>query len=260
VGKGKQLMNMNDYVDVAQRIAQLKEVFPEASLQPYDPNKPYDIVEVAGKTYVVYTAACYRDPHDIRPGVACAWEQIPGKGMTAGSELMVCETSAWGRAIVAAMKTATKRIASKQEVLAAKERSSTWSVAPSPALEQEFVTDVAKDQQSIKRIYGSPGSKSALMERVLRKQFEIDATNKVEEKAEPSSVAMSMDAVVNELGSSEPTAQQCQHGQMILKQGLAKGTQRPFYGYTCPKGCQAVWATLSSAGKWYFKEGANKNG
>jgi hypothetical protein len=158
------------------------------------------------------------------------------------------------------MKTATKRIASKQEVLAAKERSSTWSVAPSPALEQEFVTDVAKDQQSIKRIYGSPGSKSALMERVLRKQFEIDAINKVEEKAEPSSVAMSMDEVVNELASSEPPAQQCLHGQMILKQGLAKGTQRPFYGYTCPKGCPAVWATLSSAGKWFFKEGANKNG
>ena len=33
-------MNMNDYVDVAERIAQLKEAYPEASLQPYNPNKP----------------------------------------------------------------------------------------------------------------------------------------------------------------------------------------------------------------------------
>jgi hypothetical protein len=33
-------MNMNDYVDVAERIAQLKEAYPEASLQPYDPSKP----------------------------------------------------------------------------------------------------------------------------------------------------------------------------------------------------------------------------
>ena len=39
-------MNMNDYVDVAERIAQLKELYPEASLQPYNPNKPYDIVTV----------------------------------------------------------------------------------------------------------------------------------------------------------------------------------------------------------------------
>ena len=68
-------MNMNDYVDVAERIAQLKEAYPEASLQPYNPNKPYEIVTVEGKTYVVYTAACYRDPHDVRPGVAVAWNK-----------------------------------------------------------------------------------------------------------------------------------------------------------------------------------------
>lgn len=249
-------MNLNDYVDVAERIAQLKEVFPEASLQPYDPNKPYEIVEVGGKTYVVYTAACYRDPHDVRPGVACAWEQIPGKGMTAGSELMVCETSAWGRAIVAAMKTATKRIASKQEVMAAKARQTTWSVTPTDELETALVQDVKKDQEATtKAIYGAPGSKSALMEKILRKQLEIDPIKKTEEKTnEPEPVAMSLDQVVDAIGASEPEPQTCKHGQMILKQGLAKGTQRPFYGYTCPRGCNAVWARLSPAGKWYWPE------
>ncbi len=179
-------MNMNDYVDVAERIAQLKEAYPEASLQPYNPNKPYDIVQVEGKTYVVYTAACYRDPFDQRPGVAVAWEQIPGKGMTAGSELMICETSAWGRAIVAAMKTATKRIASKQEVVAAKNRQS-WAVTPKESLDSELLSRPTEPVTPTKAIYGQPGSKSALMERIMRHQF-------VEEKKpDDNPIPMSVD-------------------------------------------------------------------
>jgi hypothetical protein len=240
-------MNMNDYVDVAERIAQLKELYPEASLQPYNPNKPYDIVQVGDKTYVVYTAACYRDPHDVRPGVACAWEQIPGKGMTVGSELMVCETSAWGRAIVAAMKTATKRIASKQEVIAAQNRQ-TWAVTPSESLDAELLSRPVEPKPEPKVIYGQPGSKSALMERIMRHQFEE------EPKVNTDPTPMSMDQVVDAVASDIPAVQYCDHGQMILKQGIAKGRGTPYYGYTCPKGCQARWATLSKEGRWYFKE------
>ena len=240
-------MNINDYVDVAERIAQLKELYPEASLQPYNPNKPYDIVQVGDKTYVVYTAACYRDPHDVRPGVACAWEQIPGKGMTAGSELMVCETSAWGRAIVAAMKTATKRIASKQEVIAAQSRQ-TWAVTPTEELNSELLSRTPEPTPMPKAIYGQPGSKSALMERIMRHQFEE------EKKPDVDPTPMSLDQVVDAVASDIPAVQYCDHGQMILKQGIAKGRGTPYYGYTCPKGCQARWATLSKEGKWYFKE------
>jgi hypothetical protein len=240
-------MNMNDYVDVAERIAQLKELYPEASLQPYNPNKPYEIVQVADKTYIVYTAACYRDPHDVRPGVACAWEQIPGKGMTAGSELMICETSAWGRAIVAAMKTATKRVASKQEVIAAKNRQ-TWAVTPTEALDSELLSRTPEPTPMPKAIYGQPGSKSALMERIMRHQFEE------EKKPDVDPTPMSLDQVVDAVASDIPAVQYCDHGQMILKQGIAKGRGTPYYGYTCPKGCQARWATLSKDGKWYFKE------
>ena len=243
-------MNINDYVDVAERIAQLKELYPEASLQPYNPNKPYDIVQVGDKTYVVYTAACYRDPHDVRPGVACAWEQIPGKGMTAGSELMVCETSAWGRAIVAAMKTATKRIASKQEVIAAQSRQS-WAVTPTEELNSELLSRTPEQTPMPKAIYGQPGSKSALMERIMRHQFEE------EKKPDIDPTPMSLDQVVDAVASDIPAVQYCDHGQMILKQGLAKGRGTPYYGYTCPKGCQARWATLSKEGKWYFKEVTN---
>lgn len=240
-------MNMNDYVDVAERIAQLKELYPEASLQPYNPNKPYEIVQVADKTYIVYTAACYRDPHDVRPGVACAWEQIPGKGMTVGSELMVCETSAWGRAIIAAMKTSTKRIASKQEVIAAKNRQA-WAVTPTEELNSELLSRTPEPTPMPKAIYGQPGSKSALMERIMRHQFEE------EKKPDVDPTPMSLDQVVDAVASDIPAVQYCDHGQMILKQGIAKGRGTPYYGYTCPKGCQARWATLSKDGKWYFKE------
>jgi hypothetical protein len=216
-------------------------------LQPYNPNKPYDIVQVGDKTYIVYTAACYRDPHDVRPGVACAWEQIPGKGMTVGSELMVCETSAWGRAIVAAMKTATKRIASKQEIVAAQNRQ-TWAVTPSESLDAELLSRPVEPKAEPKAIYGQPGSKSALMERIMRHQFEE------EPKVNTDPTPMSMDQVVDAVASDIPAVQYCDHGQMILKQGIAKLRGTPYYGYTCPKGCQARWATLSKEGRWYFKE------
>jgi hypothetical protein len=242
-------MNMNDYVDVAERIAQLKEAYPEASLQPYNPNKPYEIVQVEGKSYVVYTAACYRDPHDVRPGVAVAWEQIPGKGMTAGSELMICETSAWGRAIVAAMKTATKRVASKQEVIAAQARQ-TWAVTPTDKLDQDLLSRPVEPKAE-KVIYGSPGSKSALMERIMRHQF-------IEEpKPDLDPTPMSLDQVVDAVASDVPAIQYCEHGQMILKQGIAKGRGTPYYGYTCPKGCPAKWATMSKDGKWFYPGASN---
>jgi hypothetical protein len=243
-------MNMNDYVDVAERIAQLKEAYPEASLQPYNPNKPYDIVQVEGKTYVVYTAACYRDPHDVRPGVAVAWEQIPGKGMTAGSELMICETSAWGRAIVAAMKSATKRVASKQEVMAAKARQS-WAINPTQSLDAELLSRPVEPQPEVAAIYGRPGSKSALMERVLRESFIDDKP----QQSEP--VAMSLDQVVDAVATSTPTVQYCEHGEMVLKTGIAKGRGTPYYGYTCPKGCAARWAVMSKDGKWYYPGDSN---
>jgi hypothetical protein len=52
--------------------------------------------------------------------------------MIAGSELMVAETSAWGRAIVAATMLATKNIASADEVNAAKERAKSIHEAYDP--------------------------------------------------------------------------------------------------------------------------------
>lgn len=103
-----------DYIDVATRIVEFREKHPDGSLQ----QQHLEFVEVAGQAWVVYTAAAYRSPDDIRPGVGTAWEPVPGKtNFTRDSELQNAETAAWGRAIVAALAADTKKgIASSEEV------------------------------------------------------------------------------------------------------------------------------------------------
>lgn len=109
-----------DYVSVAERLGLFREKHPEGCLQPADLNVPYRIEEIGAQTFIVYTAAAFRTPDDPRPGIGIAWEEVPGKtNFTRGSELMNAETSAWGRAIVAALAADTKRdgrIASREEV------------------------------------------------------------------------------------------------------------------------------------------------
>jgi hypothetical protein len=108
----------DDYVEVNERIVEFRTKYPEGSLQPLNLDKPYEFVEVGGQHMVVYAAAAYRSPDDVRPGVGVVSEPFPGKTpYTKGSELANAETSAWGRAIVAALAADTKRgIASAVEV------------------------------------------------------------------------------------------------------------------------------------------------
>lgn len=108
----------SDYIDVATRIVEFRERFPEGSLQPADPAQPYRIETIGGDTYIVVVAAAFRSPTDERPGIGMAYEVYPGRtNFTRGSELQNAETSAWGRAMVAALAADTKRgIASAEEV------------------------------------------------------------------------------------------------------------------------------------------------
>src|SRR6185369_16061975 len=94
---------LDDYVDVAQRIADFREQYPHGSLQPLDPAKPWEQAVVNGvskdgkpyaMTMITYVAAAYRTPDDPRPGIGVAWEPFPGRTpYTLGSELMNAETS-----------------------------------------------------------------------------------------------------------------------------------------------------------------------
>jgi hypothetical protein len=108
---------MDSYVDVAERIRMFKEQYPTGCLRPYNPAIPFVVMEIGGREFIVYTAACYRTPDDPMPAVAVAAEPSVGKtSFTKDSEVMNAETSAWGRAIVACLAADTQKIASANEV------------------------------------------------------------------------------------------------------------------------------------------------
>lgn len=107
--------NMDDYVDVNERIQEFYAKYPEGSLQS-------QLTEVESPDGTLIGWKCqawaYRSPEDKLPGIGHAVEPVPGRTpYTKDSEAMNAETSAWGRAIVALGFT-TKKIASANEVLA----------------------------------------------------------------------------------------------------------------------------------------------
>ena len=148
--------SLDDYIDVAQRIADFRALYPDGCLEPQNPAASYSIERVPnpwctrckGKrgvkegrsnwvkctrcggtglraegepledVFIVYTCAAYRTADDQRPGIGVAWEPYPGQTpYTAASELMNAETSAQGRAIVAALASDSKRgVSSREEV------------------------------------------------------------------------------------------------------------------------------------------------
>ena len=114
-------MAREDYIEVSERIQTFYEKYPEGSLQ-----SEYELVTVLEHQWIIVKAYAYRSPDDSRPGIGHAWEHVPGKtSFTLGSELMVGETSAWGRAIVALGISAHKGVASADEVRNAQGRQST---------------------------------------------------------------------------------------------------------------------------------------
>jgi hypothetical protein len=123
----REARSLDDYIDVAQRVADFREKYPDGRLAPWDRDEPYKIVQAQGfekngdvitQTFIVVVAAAYRSPDDPAPGVGMAWEIFPGRTpYTRGSELQNAETSAWGRAIIAVGASDSKRgIASREEM------------------------------------------------------------------------------------------------------------------------------------------------
>lgn len=109
---------MSDYIEVKDRIRAFHERYPDGSLQ-----SEYEIITLGEKTWLVVKAYAYRTPDDPRPGVGHAWESYPGTtSFTRTSELMVGETSAWGRCLAALGIAVSRSVASKNEVRAAEAR------------------------------------------------------------------------------------------------------------------------------------------
>ena len=138
-----------DYIDVATRIVEFREKFPTGSLQQVK----YEFVQVAGKDWIVYTAAAFRTPEDLRPGVGTAWEPIPGPtSFTRDSEVQNAETAAWGRAIVAVLAADTRKgIASSEEVRNRQEKTPDKPLAslPKPIAKRTFTDDEVAYGQAV---------------------------------------------------------------------------------------------------------------
>jgi hypothetical protein len=104
-----------DYKDVATRLAEIRAIYPELSLQQVR----CELIDQGGQLGWLYVAAAFRTPEDTRPGMGTAFEPVPGKTpYTKDSEIMVAETSAWGRALVAIGADTKNGVASADEVKA----------------------------------------------------------------------------------------------------------------------------------------------
>lgn len=102
--------NIDDYVDVATRLQEFYDRYPDGSIVTRD-------IEILDNG-VLAIADAYRTADDKRPGRGTAWEPIPGKtSFTKDSEVQNAETAAWGRAIIA-VGIPSKKIASAEEVRA----------------------------------------------------------------------------------------------------------------------------------------------
>jgi hypothetical protein len=123
--------DLGDYKEVSERIIDLRQKYPDASLQ-----SEVILWPTQELPFIAVKAECYRTRKDENPGVGLAWEPFPGKTpYTKDSELQNAETSAWGRAIVAALASDTKQgIASADEVRARRSDTAGSGVSsPGPA-------------------------------------------------------------------------------------------------------------------------------
>jgi hypothetical protein len=105
-------MSRDDYIEVSERLRLFIEQYPNGSLQT-----EWEMTERDTEQWLVVKAYAFRYPDDQRPGIGHAWEPIPGRTpFTKGSELMVGETSAWGRALAAIGIAVHRGIASASEI------------------------------------------------------------------------------------------------------------------------------------------------
>lgn len=123
--------NLGDYKEVSDRIPEFYERYPDGRIAAI--GKP-EVVAVKDKTFIGVTVGVWRTPDDPQPCIASAWEPFPGAtSYTKDSEMMNAETSAWGRALVAAGILAKgEKVASRNEVRNRRAETQGTGTAPPP--------------------------------------------------------------------------------------------------------------------------------
>jgi hypothetical protein len=211
--------DLSQYETVDERLHKWWKEFPDGRLET-------EVVEASNTRFIVI-CKLYRTEADQKPyATGIASETVSDRGVNANFALPNCETSAIGRAISNAGLSAKGKRPSREEMASVNEKE--------------------------KVIYGRPGSRSAAVESALRQAFKADDT----ETKDPTPVSWSVGDVVDVASSGEPNPPpECEHGH-ILKTGLTKTTNKPYYGYVCKEGVKehARWAKVTAAGGWYFPE------
>lgn len=148
--------NLDDYVDVRERMAEFFEQYPEGTFQ-----SECQFLQTDGRSAVVVKAYAYRNPDDPKPGHGLAYEFIPGKTpYTKDSELQNAETAAWGRAVIAVGAGDSKKpIASREEV---RNRTSA---------ENENVIDNLAGRQALRELCDSKGLDRKFVASVFLKHY-----------------------------------------------------------------------------------------
>jgi hypothetical protein len=211
--------NLDDYTTVQERSNIFWERYPNGAVRTK--------IISESDTRVVVVCELFRDVSDEKPfATGHAKEVISERGVNRDFALENCETSARGVAFKTANIGTEKHGPSREEM--------------------------ARVNEKEKVIYGRPGSRSAAVESALRQAFKADET----ETKDPTLVSWSVGDVVDVASSGEPNPPpECEHGH-ILKTGLTKTTNKPYYGYVCKEGVKehARWAKITAAGGWYFPE------
>ena len=200
--------DLSDYVDVAERVQKFHEKYPEGSLQ-----SEWTVVELDGKPTIVVKAFAYRTPDDAKPGIGHATEPLPGlTKFTKNSELMVGETSAWGRALAALGFEVKRGIASREEVMNRSEAdggggsdigvSAHHNAAP-VGFASDSVEAQAQAEQETRRGFAS-AKQEAFFDRLLKKggldSNQVEAVNRYAETLPTARVSKAMDGLNDDDG------------------------------------------------------------
>jgi len=216
--------DLSQYETVDERLHKWWGLYPDGRVET-------EVIEATNTRFIVI-CRLFKTEADIKPcATGLASETVSDRGVNANFALPNCETSAIGRAISNSGLSAKGKRPSREEMASVNEKQFTPK-------------------------YGRPGSKSAAMEYALHM---VDTQPK-NIGNEPVPVVWSVGESITQIGEVVDVNFTCRHGDMIKKEGIAKGTNKPYSGFVCsaPKAeqCEAKWAKLTAAGTWYWPDDA----
>jgi len=216
--------DLSQYETVDERLHKWWGLYPDGRVET-------EVIEATNTRFIVI-CRLFKTEADLKPcATGLASETVSDRGVNANFALPNCETSAIGRAISNTGLSPKGKRPSREEMASVNEKQFTPK-------------------------YGRPGSKSAAMEYALHM---VDTQPK-DIGNEPVPVVWSVGESITQIGEVVDVNFTCRHGDMVKKEGLAKGTNKPYSGFVCsaPKAeqCEAKWAKLTSAGTWYWPDDA----